>query len=323
MIYTDDNYIKNIIYKRNPEAHKGNFGKVLIFAGSVGMAGAAVFCARAALKSGAGLVQFLLPDFNTSLLSVLQTSVPEATCVDFSKGIDISGYTSVVAGCGLGCDIPLTDHSAADSGPGCDIPPTETGAASTEGYSEAAAGAAGCAKPASKFSILEYIIDNYTRTLVLDADALNMISASPGLAEKVRNSKARIIITPHIGEARRLLHTCDSISGPEARIRAACELAEKYNCISILKGAGTLVTEHPEIYKNTTGNPGMATGGSGDALAGLIGSLAAQGYSPLDAARAGVFIHGKAGDLAAQELGEMGMTASDIVCYIPYALKMY
>ena len=111
-------------------------------------------------------------------------------------------------------------------------------------------------------------------------------------------------------------------------------LAREYDCIAILKGAGTLVaqqTEEPSgedpdspsfrIFRNTTGNPGMATAGSGDSLAGLITSLAAQGYAPLDAARTGVYMHGKAGDLAAADLGEMGMTASDIVNFIPLALK--
>lgn len=296
MIYTDDNYFKQIFQKRKVDAHKGNFGKILIFAGSVGMAGAAILCGKAALKAGSGLVQYLLPSFESPLLTILQISVPEATCIEMKDTLDLSSYQAVVAGSGLG------------------------------------------QSPAAR-KILTYIIDNYSGILVLDADALNMISESSLLKSRVLTSKSRIIITPHIGEARRLLHTCEGIYGLDSRKWAACSLAQQYNAVAVLKGSGTLVAsvsadnsqEKPEtvrnplfsIYQNTTGNPGMATAGSGDSLAGLIGSFAGQGYSPVDAARMGVFIHGKAGDLAADALSEPGVTSSDIAAYIPAAIKLY
>ena len=282
MVYTDDAYISSTLFKRKSDAHKGDFGKVLIFAGSPGMAGAAVLCGRAALKSGAGLVQYLLPSFESPLLNVLQICVPEATCVSMDSGIRLSSYQAVVCGSGLG-----TENTA--------------------------------------LRIFHWILDSCAGTLVADADALNMIARNEELAEKFISSPAARIITPHIGEARRLLHTSAPITGSESRMEAACRLAQDYRCISVLKGAGTLVADPcaSRIFRNTTGNPGMATAGSGDSLAGLIGSLAAQSYSPIDAARIGVFIHGKAGDLAAGELGEMGVTSSDIVHYIPYALKPY
>lgn len=287
MIYTDDYYIKQTLKRRNVNAHKGNFGKILIYAGSTGMAGAAVLCGRAALKSGAGLVQYLLPSFESPLLTILQISVPEATCLEMNDSLDLSQYQAVAAGCGLGKS------------------------------SEAAA-------------ILSFILSNYSGVIVLDADALNMISESRELQDKLINSGASSVITPHIGEARRLLHTCEGISGLDSRKWAVCSLAEQYNAIAVLKGSGTLVAEHfpkrvPsfDIFMNTTGNPGMAAGGSGDSLTGIIASLAGQGYKAVDAARMGVFLHGKAGDLAAENLSEPGLTASDIVNYIPAAIRLY
>ena len=303
MIFTDDAYISSTLKIRKPDAHKGDFGKILIFAGSPGMAGAAVLCGRAALKSGAGLVQYLLPSAESPLLPVLQISVPEATCVFMESQPDLSAYSAIACGSGLG-------------------------------------------KSMTALKILHQILDSCTSVLVADADALNMIAENEELAEKFTASPAARIITPHIGEARRLLHTNDPIADPDSRADAAQALSEKYRCITVLKGAGTLVTQseaccgnsdkpaaqsdnpccagkQPDLFCNTTGNPGMATAGSGDSLAGIITSFAAQGYSPLDAARMGVFIHGKAGDLAAADLGEMGMTASDIVRYIPNALHLY
>ena len=280
----DEKYINETIFRREHTAHKGDFGKILIFAGSVGMAGAAVLSGRAALKSGAGLVQYLLPGFDTPLLPILQTSVPEATCVKMSPQLKLSGYSAISAGSGLGQTLKA-------------------------------------------LTILTDILETYTGTLVLDADALNLISSNDHLADIVRSASAQIIITPHIGEAKRLLHTTDAISIDTERESAARKLAEMYNCTAILKGAGTLTAVHENgqisIYQNTTGNPGMATAGSGDCLAGIIASLAGQGYCPSDAARSGVFIHGKAGDLAAEEFGEMSVTSSDIVSFIPYAIKKY
>lgn len=307
MEYTDKYYISSLLYKRKPDAHKGDFGKVLICAGSPGMAGAAILCGRAALKSGAGLVQFLLPDLNSPLLPILQISVPEATCVP-ERSLFVSEK-----------DHPSS--SEADAAPGLDF----------SGYTAISCGS-GLGKSRGACRILCQLLNSYAGPLILDADALNLISESPELKEALLRSAAQIIITPHIGEARRLLHTDDRISTQDSRVEAACKLAQSYRCIAVLKGAGTLTARQEpaspgesapafRVFQNTTGNPGMATAGSGDCLAGLITSLAAQGYSPMDAARIGVYIHGMAGDMAAQELSEMGVTASDIVHYIPQALK--
>ena len=341
----NENYISKTLFRRKEDAHKGDFGRVLIYAGSPGMAGAAVLCGRAALKSGAGLVQFLLPDLSSVLLPILQISVPEATCVPLEalagplyraaeeEPTDKNSKATEKAIIGKNNQTVEADR-VRDNSRFEDM----IRKADFSGYTAIACGS-GLGKSEMACRILFRILESYTGTLVLDADALNMIAESEKLEKAVRSSAAAIILTPHIGEARRLLHTEDKISGEESRKEAVCRLAARYQCIAVLKGAGTLVAqascsnssqnvsnllaEEPEfqIFQNTTGNPGMATAGSGDALAGLITSLAAQGYTPLDAARMGVFIHGRAGDKAAEKLGEMGMTSSDIVCYIPYALK--
>ena len=291
MFTIDREFVQNRIVKRERDAHKGNFGKVLVYAGSPGMAGAAILCARAALKSGAGLVRFLIPCMESPLLNILQCSVPEATCVSYKNGMDFLEYSAVVCGPGLGMTEPE--------------------------------GSLGSVAPED---ILKDILQRYSSgKLVLDADALNMIAASGELADLVRKSGADIVITPHVGEARRLLGEgtpgidWKSDSGRED---AAERLFRKYGCVSVLKGAGTLVMYDTETLLNTTGNPGMATGGSGDVLSGVIVSLCAQGYTAADAAAMGVWIHGMAGDLAAEELGEMGMISSDIAAYVPAALKL-
>ncbi len=299
MQFIDEKYVGSVLFKRKEDAHKGDFGKILIYAGSVGMAGAAILCGKAALRTGVGLARYLITEEREDILPILQIAVPEATCMlvkDFSE-IDFSEYKAMVCGCGLGKTKEATDGLAT-------------------------------------------ILDNFKNVLVLDADALNMIAASPVLAEKARNSLAEIIITPHVGEAKRLLNTCEGMEGLPGRKKAVCALAEKFDCIAILKGSGTLVAKKANgseedsalgkentgdgrfaIFENTTGNPGMATGGSGDVLSGVIASLAAQGYSALDAARMGVFLHGRAGDLTTKAIGEMSVTASDIITLLPGAIQ--
>jgi len=169
-------------------------------------------------------------------------------------------------------------------------------------------------------AVLHQILSFYRGPLILDADALNAIAANLHLQELVRETRAKVIITPHVGEAGRLLAGFDVRS--MSREEMAEALTKKYRCIVVMKGAGTLVAlSEDAAYINTTGNPGMATAGSGDVLTGVITSLAGQGLSAEDAAKAGVFIHGLAGDLGADRFGEYGLTASDIADYVPFALK--
>ena len=280
---TDENYIRSTLVRRDRDAHKGDFGKVLVFAGSPGMAGAAVLCARGALYGGAGLVRFLVDSYNSPVFMVLQSAVPEATCRIYDSRMDLTEYTAIAIGPGLG-------------------------------------------KAPEMRIILADILDRSETTLVIDADGLNFISADAELAEKVRSYPGSVIMTPHIGEARRLLGRDDEIKTQEQRIAALCEISEKYNAVVLLKGAETLIGEishSDEIFQNSTGNPGMATGGSGDVLTGVIAALCAQGYSPIDSARIGAFVHGMAGDLAAENYGEISLLSSNITAFIPVALKRY
>ena len=272
--------VKNIIERRKREIHKGSCGRILIAAGSVGMAGAAVLAARGALRSGAGLVQLSVP---AGIFPIVQTGVLEATCLtDSLDNIDLSRYNAAAAGPGLG-----------DS-----------------------------RESVEKVRIL---LDSFDGPLVLDADGLN-IAASEDFFDLMRARGGRLIITPHMGEARRLM--AKDFSEKMTRRELAEALADKSGAVTVLKGAGTVVAaKGRKTYTNTTGNPGMATAGSGDVLTGIITSLCGQRHSdgrpiePLEAALAGVYIHGLAGDLGAEEKGEYGLIAGDIAEYTALAVK--
>lgn len=272
--------VKNIIERRKREIHKGSCGRILIAAGSVGMAGAAVLAARGALRSGAGLVQLSVPQ---EIFPMVQTGVLEATCLtDSLDNIDLSRYNAAAAGPGLG-----------DS-----------------------------RESVEKVRIL---LDSFDGPLVLDADGLN-IAAREDFFDLMRARGGRLIITPHIGEARRLMGK--DFSEKMTRRELAEALAQKTGAVTVLKGAGTVVAaEGQKTYTNTTGNPGMATAGSGDVLTGIVTSLCGQRHSdgrpiePLEAALAGVYIHGLAGDLGTEEKGEYGLIAGDIAEYTALAVK--
>ena len=283
--------VKNIITRRNREIHKGDCGRILIVAGSWGMAGAAVLAARGALRAGSGLVQLAVPE---KIFPAVQSGVIEATCLpDDLEAIHMSRYDAAAVGPGLG------------TGP-------------------------------ESIKKVKDILKLYEGPLVIDADGLNVLSAlteSGGCGsaafDKIRCRAAegmQTIITPHIGEARRLMGAdYDPSAG---RMKLAQALAARTGAITVLKGAGTVVaTPEGQTYTNTTGNPGMATAGSGDVLTGIITAFCGQKrpsgvqLTPLEAALAGVFVHGLAGDLGALEKGEYGLTAGDIAEFTAYALK--
>lgn len=282
--------VKTKIRKRRKEIHKGDCGRVLIVAGSEGMMGAAVLACRAALRSGAGLVQLAIPE---NLFPVAQIAVPEATCRKRSfSPEDLAKYDAVAAGPGLG-----TSKESVEA--------------------------------------IRNILEFYSGPLVLDADGLNVVAEEEnGLLPLLQNRSGQTVITPHIGEAKRLLPDFRWSSEALDAVRSlmADRLKEKTGAAVVLKGSESLVAAGDfATYINTTGNPGMATGGSGDVLTGLIAGLWGQkqptaygGWerlSGLDAAVCGVYLHGLAGDLAARELGEYGFIASDIVEKIPFAVK--
>jgi len=269
-------YVNTVIKERPRDIHKGDCGRVLVIAGSVGMAGAAMLCARGALRSGAGLVRISASE---ELYPILQVGVPEATCVsrDISR-LDYMAADAIAIGPGLGDDD-------------------------------------------SNGEIIRTILENYKKTVVLDADGINTIVRAD-LGQALMNTEAKVIMTPHPGEAKRFLEYFGLDVNTENREKTVDDLVVCSNAVCILKGRRTLVAAlHEKSYINTTGNPGMATGGSGDVLTGIIAALAGQGLDPVDAARAGVFIHGMAGDISAQLMGETGMTAIDIANNTALAFK--
>lgn len=276
--YLGSDYIKTILRPRTIFSHKGTYGHCFVIAGSYGMIGAAVLCAKAAVKSGAGLVTIHVPKcgYNT-----VQQLVPMAMCVvdtneHFNTSIlNIDKYNSICIGPGLGTN-PQTAK------------------------------------------VLESLISDIKVPLVIDADALNIISENKALLSSLPENT---IITPHPGEFDRLLGR--SICGRE-RMTKAIEAAKSYKLIVILKGAFTqIVNSDGCVYFNSTGNAGMATGGSGDVLTGVIGGLLAQGYSPINAAKVGVFIHGLAGDIAKINFGETSLSAQNIVESLSLAFKYF
>lgn len=291
-------YIQKIITPRPRTMHKGHAGRILIAAGSKGMMGAAVLAARGALYSGGGLVRMAIPE---NQFSILQTAVPEAMCVERSEVAGTAGeYDAVCIGPGIGV--------------------SEETAEFTEALMEE------CRKP-----------------VLLDADGINCLCRYKGL-DKIRERAERnipTVVTPHPGEADRMLSALGAGSYRQlGREECAGIIAAELNAVVVLKGADTIVADgfsaedrlNPYMMTNPTGNPGMATGGSGDVLSGIITSLLAQknigtdpgknsGASPMEAAAAGVFIHGLSGDIAAENVGEYGMTAADIADAVSAAFR--
>jgi NAD(P)H-hydrate epimerase len=275
-----------LIDQRRPDANKGSFGHVLVVAGSLGKAGAAVMAARGALRAGAGLVSVALPN---SLVPIIQQHVFEAMCIPSAESIDGT--------MGIGAEVELLKASGSMSA--CAIGP-------------------GLSTHYETIQVVRNFVQRLTIPAVIDADGLNAFAGSLDLLRKI---KAPVILTPHPGEMGRLL----GISPREVqkdRTGIAGEFAMKYKVTLVLKGAGTVIaTPDGRVFINSTGNPGMATGGTGDVLTGMIAGLLAQGYASTEAACLGVYLHGLAGDLAAREKGEMAMIAGDLIEKIPDAIK--
>lgn len=271
---------RKLIPKRANRGNKGTFGKILIIAGSACLAGAAVFSAKAAYKSGAGMVKILTVEENRQ---ILQTLVPEAILSVYSpKKIDFSLLT--------------TDMQWADvivCGPGL-----------------------GKSQEADK--LVRFVLKNAAVPVVFDADALNLLAKDVDL---LLAPHTELVLTPHLGEMARLTgNTIGYIQ--DALIGCAEEFARAYNVIVALKDARTVTAiPYNSTYVNLSGNNGMATAGSGDALTGVIAALIAQGLQPGIAAPLGVFLHGLAGDLVAEEKGVQGLMVSDLIEKLPFVFK--
>ncbi|MEG1577969.1 MAG: NAD(P)H-hydrate dehydratase [Oscillospiraceae bacterium] len=254
--------------QRRREAHKGDFGRVHIIAGSVGYTGAPVFAANAAVRGGAGLVFLGVPE---KIYPIIATKCDEAMPYPLPKNIE-----EILK--------KLSDADVLLLGPGL-----------------------GQSKP-TEVLVLE-LLRKLACPIVLDADGINIAARHIDVLDA---RAALTILTPHAGEFARLG------GDPKGGAAAAAAFAEKHNCTLVLKGHRT-ITAYADgtLYRNTTGNPGMARGGSGDALAGLMAALLAQGIPPETA----VWLHGRAGDLAAEEFGEYGMTVGNLISKLPQALK--
>jgi ADP-dependent NAD(P)H-hydrate dehydratase len=269
---------------RAVDAHKGDFGKVCIIAGSLGMSGAAALAGRSALRSGAGLVRVATPK---SILSIVASIEPSFTTIPLPE--DSHGRISAKA-----VNVILE----------------------AIGQNDAVAFGPGIGTSGALHFILETLLRQENLKLVVDADGLNNLA---GIKDWPKNLKARLIVTPHPGEMKRLWSGLLRESLPEQRQQQAIKLAQHTNAIVVLKGAGTVVTDGEKVYINKTGNPGMATAGSGDVLTGVITALLGQGLSEFDAAVLGVYVHGLAGDIAAKKLGQVGMMTTDIIDALPEA----
>jgi ADP-dependent NAD(P)H-hydrate dehydratase / NAD(P)H-hydrate epimerase len=263
--------VKDLIPVRSKFAHKGTFGHALLIAGSYGKMGASVLASKACLRSGVGLLTAHVPHFG---YSIIQTAVPEAM-------VSIDVHDSIFTGVS-----DLSPFTAIGAGPGIGM------------------------KSNTKKALKE-LIENAKVPLVLDADALNILSENKEwLNELPENS----ILTPHPGEFKRL---AGETANSWERIQKQMKMARELKVIVVLKGAFTTVAlPDGKLYFNSTGNPGMATAGSGDSLTGIILGLLAQRIPPEHAAIAGVFLHGLAGDKAAKEKSENALIAGDITDYL-------
>jgi NAD(P)H-hydrate epimerase len=269
---------------RKPDAHKGDFGTALVIGGSRGMAGAAAMAGMAALRGGAGLVRLAVPE----------------PCLDTIAGFEPSYMTAPLPADGGGrIALAAWDRIVELAKPATVI-----------------ACGPGLGRSPDLDQVVVRLYREITKPMVFDADALNALAAAaPDILSHPGGPR---ILTPHPGEFARLIGR--KLDG-DARNEAAAELALRCGLVVVLKGHRTLVTDGRRRAINTTGNPGMATGGSGDVLTGLITALACQHLEPFDAARLGAHLHGRAGDLAAEDLGEVSLVASDLIRYLPKAFQ--
>ena len=273
---------------RSAEASKRDFGRVLVIGGSAGMAGAPALSAMAALRSGAGLVELAVPE----------------PVVGIAAGFDP---------CVMTCGLPAAADGRFASG-------ALAAVVEQAGRADAVAVGPGISRSETVRGIVLALWRDLAVPAVFDADALWALAPAASLPEPAGPR----LLTPHAGEMLRLLGR--DPSGPEARDRGFLEgearrLAAAIGGVILLKGAGTLVTDGVHEGRNVTGNPGMATAGTGDVLTGVAAALLAQGMSPLDAARLAAWVHGRAGDVAAADLGQVSMTARDLLDRLHVAFR--
>ena len=271
--------IDRLLPQRDENAHKGDFGRVLLLCGSLGYTGAAYFAAMGALRSGAGLVYLGIPE---SIYAIEAGKLNEPVIFPLP---DQGGRLSEAAVPEILERLPRMD--AVLIGPGL-------------GLSE------------GTFAVLKAVLTHAACPVVVDADGITLLVRHMDI---LRGREAPTVLTPHAGEFSRLF-------GPvgDDRMAAARRAALDSGSIVLLKGHRTCITDGARDYRNPTGNPGMAVGGSGDVLAGVLVSLLGQGLEPLEGAACAAWLHGKAGDLCASAMGQYGMLPTDLLSFLPRLL---
>lgn len=262
------------------DAHKGDFGRILLLCGSRGYTGAAALAAMGALRSGAGLVYLGVPQ-SIYAIEAMKLLEPVVFPLPEEDG-------KLCAAAAEQIRQMITNMDAVLFGPGC-------------GRSDGGQ------------QLLQMLLLECDRPLILDADGINMLGAHMDI---LRGRLYPTILTPHAGEFARI---CGHITGD--RVEDASRFARENRCVLLLKGHKTVITDGETVYINPTGNPGMAVGGSGDVLAGIITALVGQGLQPLTAAACGAWLHGKAGDICAARIGQYGMLPSDMLEVLPRLMK--
>ncbi|MCK6480589.1 MAG: NAD(P)H-hydrate dehydratase [Planctomycetes bacterium] len=272
--------------RRARDSHKGTYGHLLTIGGAPGLTGAPALAAMAALRAGVGLSTIGCPR------AVQPVAASLSPCV---------------------MTLPLPDTPG-----GCLSHAALAPALRFSARCRAVVVGPGLGRDPDTADFVSSFLTSVEAATVVDADGLNHLA---GRVEVLRDAPGSFVITPHPREAGRLLGLPASSPVPGDRTRAVADLAKLTGGVAVLKGHRTLVCDGRRLYENTTGNPGMATGGTGDVLSGIIGALLAQGLEPFDAAVLGVFVHGRAGDLAAKALGEVSVIASDLIDFLPGAFR--
>jgi len=268
---------------RRPETHKGDYGRVIVVGGSRGMAGAPCLCGRAALRSGAGLVTVAVPQSLYQIVAAKLTNCMTRPLPEAAGGIALRDFEAVRE------FLESADVLAVGPGAG---------------------------RSAPTIAAITKIVAEVARPMVIDADGLFALASA---SARQLAAKAPRILTPHPGEMARLLGLPDTTAVQQDREGSALRAVERFGGVIVLKGHRTIVTDGQRLYVNNTGNPGMATGGTGDVLTGVIAGLLAQGLSPFQAAQLGVYIHGLAGDIARDRVGETSLVATDVLRALPAA----
>ncbi len=273
LFYVDKEQAVQSLKARNKYSHKGDFGRVLIIAGSEGYTGAAFICAQAAIKSGSGLVTLCCPKNIRDVLCSKLTEAMTCTFDEEDKLYELIDRADAIAiGPGLG------NHK-------------------------------------DTLAMVEKVLNRAKCTVVMDADAINVLKNHMELLE---NKGCSVVMTPHPGELSRITELHINYIN-ENRIEVSEKFAREHNAILLLKGYNTVITDGRSLYVNSSGNSAMASGGMGDALTGIIASLSGQGYDPLTAAYLGAFIHGYAGCRLSQSM--FSVSAAQVAEYIPYIMK--